>query len=251
MKKYCFTLFLAFIVIASTGQVSVKDSSISTAMVYADYSYQFNGGDLAQRFGSNSSIGGGFAIKTKSNWLISIEGNYLFGSNVKHQDSLLVLIRGDLGYVIDANGMYADIIFYERGYNFMAYFGKLIPVLGPNPNSGFTLMAGIGYNQNWIRILNPNNTAPQVFGDYKKGYDKLNGGLALSGSLGYLLMSNTRMLNFNLGFEFIQTFTKSKRPVDFDTGKPDQANLSNQYYGIKACWYIPLFKRKPKTYYYY
>jgi hypothetical protein len=251
MKRYGFTLSFIVLFVAATAQVSVKDSAISTAMFYVDYSYQFPQGDIAERFGPNSSIGGGFAIKTRSNWLISFEGNYLFGSGVKNQDSLLVLIRGAGGYIIDANGMYADIIFYERGYNLFAGFGKLFPILSPNPNSGFTLMVGAGYNQNWIRILNPNNTAPQVYGDYNKGYDKLNGGFALSGSIGYLFMSNTRLLNFSLGFEFIQTWTHSKRPVDFDTGQPDPANLSTQYYGIKACWFIPLFKRKPKSYYYY
>ena len=80
---------------------------------------------------------------------------------------------------------------------------------------------------------------------------QVNGGFAVNASLGYLYMSNARLVNFWLGFEFTQAWTHGKRPVDFDTGKPDPANYTSQYYGIKACWYIPLFKRKPKAYYYY
>jgi hypothetical protein len=251
MKKTCSLLFFVFFPFLIYSQVSIKDSAIATPMFYAAYSYQFPGGDMSKRFGGNSSIGGGFTIKTKSNWLIAAEGNFLFGSSVKNQDSLLVLIRTADGFLIDANGMYADIVFYERGYSFIASFGKVIPVLSPNPNSGFTLMAGLGYTQNRIRILNPGNAAPQVQGDYAKGYDKMNGGFLANASLGYLYMSNARLVNFWLGFEFTQAWTNRKRPVDFDTGKPDPAHYSSQYYGIKACWYIPLFKRKPKTYYYY
>jgi hypothetical protein len=251
MKKNGLFLSFFLIIFSLNAQVNVKDSAISASMFYAAYSYQFPGGDLAERFGSNSSIGGGFLIKTRSNWIIGAEGNYQFGSSVKNQDSLLVSISTPEGYIIDANGYIADVVLYMRGYSFFGVFGKLLPLVGPNPNSGFTLIAGAGYIQNKIRILNPGNTAPQLQGDYKKGYDKLNGGFALSASLGYLYMSNSRLLNFSLAFEFIQAWTKSKRKVDFDTGLPDPANYSSQYYGIKATWNIPLYKRKPKEYYLY
>lgn len=232
-------------------QVSITDSSINIPMVYATYSYQFPGGDLAVRYGSNSSIGGGFLIKTKSNWLIGVEGNFQFGSSVKNQDSLLTTISTPEGYIIDANGKIADVILYMRGFSFFGSIGRLFPWVGPNPNSGFTLMAGAGYLQNKMRILNPDNTAPQLQGDYKKGYDRQNGGVAVSASVGYLYMSSSRLLNFSLGFEFIQAWTRSRREVDFNTGKPDQPKLSSQYYGIKATWNIPLYRRSPKEYYLY
>jgi hypothetical protein len=237
--------------LVTPAQVSIRDSAIATTMVYATYSYQFPGGDLSKRYGSNSSIGGGLQFKTKSNWILGVEGNYQFGSTVRNQDSLLVTISTPGGYIIDANGRFADIILYERGYSFYGYFGKLFPWIGPNPNSGFTFLLGGGYLQNKLRILNPGNTAPQLWGDYKRGYDKLNGGFALSASAGYLFMSNNRLLNFSLAFEFIQAWTQSKRPVDFDTGKPDPKHLSSQFYGIKATWNIPLYRRAPKEYYLY
>lgn len=251
IKKWHLLLILFTFPGIAFPQVSIKDSAIAIPMIYATYSYQFPGGDLADRFGSNSSIGGGFLVKTKSNWLIGAEGNFQFGSSVKNPDSLLTTISTPEGYIIDANGKIADVILYMRGFSFFGSIGKLFPWVGPNPNSGFTLMAGVGYLQNKMRILNPDNTAPQLQGDYKKGYDRQNGGIALTASVGYLFLSSSRLLNFSLGFEFIQAWTKSKRAVDFNTGQPDPPTLSSQYYGIKATWNIPLYRRSPKEYYLY
>jgi hypothetical protein len=250
MKK-TFTLLLLLFACSLAGQVNVKDSAVTAPIIYATYSYQFPGGDLTELFGSNSSIGGGFFVKTKRNWIIGAEGNYLFGGTVKNQETMLVLISTPEGLIIDANGMYADVVMYERGYSFYGYLGKLIPVLSPNPNSGFTVTAGAGYLQDKIRINNPNNTAPQLLDDYKKGYDKLNGGFALKGTIGYTYLSNSRLINFSLGFEFIQAWTKRKRDYNFDLKGPDPDSYSSQFYGIKACWFIPLYQRKPKEYYLY
>jgi hypothetical protein len=255
MKKRCAFFFLLLFFLSSLfsrAQVSIRDSSIFIPMVYLTYSYQFPGGDMAKRFGSNSSIGGGVTFKLKSNWMINAEGNFLFGGKVKNADSLLWHISTSDGFIIDANGYYADIVYYERGYDFYGRFGKLFPVLSPNPNSGFVVMAGAGFLQHKIRIKNTaGNDAPQINGDYAKGYDRLSNGFSLTGSVGYMFLSNTRMLNFYLGFEFIQTWTKNRRDFDFDTGMKDTRKYSDQLYGIKACWIIPLYKRTPKEFYLY
>jgi len=244
-------VILQFIVHQTFSQVSVKDSSIVAPMIYATYAYQLPGGDLAKRFGGNSSIGGGFMVKTRSNWLFAAEGNYLFGGTVKNGDSLLKNIADSNGYVINANGYYAEIGFAETGYNVMGKFGKLFPVLSPNPNSGPLIMVGAGYLKNKIKIHDGDNTAPQLQGDYKKGYDRLNTGLVLSGTLGYLYMSDSRLINFFVGLEFMQSWTKYRRARNFDTGKQDNSSLSSQFYGVKVKWIIPLYKRKPKDYYLY
>jgi len=234
-----------------SGQVSIHDSAIFTSLVYATYGYQVPGGDLAEQFGSNSSIGGGFLFKTKHNWLIGIEGNFMFGQSVRNSDSLLRNISTSEGFVIDGNGYYADLVYYERGFNVFAKFGKVIPLLSPNPNCGFIIQAGAGYIQDKIRIHNPDNTAPQLYGDYKKGYDRLNGGIAATGSVGYMYLSNTRLLNFSASFEFMQAWTSPYRERNFDTGKKDTRKLSSQFYSVKVCWIIPLYRRIPKEFYLY
>lgn len=242
---------LVFLASCLFAQVNIHDSTIFTPMIYATYGYQFPGGDLAKQFGSNSSIGGGFLFKTKHNWLIGVEGNFMFGQSVKNGDSLLKNISTREGFVIDANGYYADMVYYERGFNFFAKFGKVVPILSPNPNCGFTLLAGAGYIQDKIRIHNPGNTAPQILGDYKKGYDRLNGGVAVTAALGYMYLSNTRLLNFALSFEFMQAWTNPYRKRDFDTGMQDTRKLSSQFYTVKVYWIIPLYRRVPKEFYMY
>jgi hypothetical protein len=225
IKKILFPfLFSTLFALTGNSQVSIKDSSIFTTMFYAAYSIQFKGGDLSRRFGANSSIGGGIMFKTKSNWLFGAEGNFLFGGSVKNSDSLLRNISTPDGFIIDANGYFADVLFYERGYSIYGKFGKIIPVFAPNPNSGLTIMAGAGYLQNKIRIHNPGNVAPQIYGDYKKGYDHLNSGIAINGSIGYTYMSSSRLLNFYGGFEFIQSWTKSRREYDFELGVKETTN---------------------------
>ena len=224
------------------------------AMFYADYSYQLPGGDLAKLFGGNSSIGGGFQYKLRSNWIIGAEGNYLFGGTVKNSDSLTKMISTSDGLVIDANGYLASISFYERGYSIFGKFGKIFPfypTLAPNRNCGITVMLGGGYIQDRIRIHNPDGNAPQVENDYGKGYDRLNSGIAVNASLGYLFMSNTRLFNFYVGFEFTQAWTKSQRAYDFDRMAYDNTRYSSQFYGFKVSWFVPVYARKPKDFYYY
>ena len=255
MCKKTLTLIFSFLLaIHSMAQVNIRDTAIGMAMFYATYSWQFPGGDLAKRFGGNSSIGGGFQYKLRSNWIIGAEGNFLFGGTVKNADSLLTMIATPDGLLIDENGYMASISYYERGYSIYGKFGKIFPfypTLAPNKNCGITLMVGGGYIQDKIRIHNPDNTTPQVQGDYLKGYDRMNSGIAVNASLGYLFLSNSRLLNFYVGFEFIQAWTKSYRKYDFDRMKYDNTRYSSQFYGLKACWFIPLYARKPKDFYYY
>jgi hypothetical protein len=251
-RKSALLLVVCLFTVSSLfAQLNIQDSVIFTPLISATFGYQFPGGDLARQFGSNASIGGSIMFKTKHNWLFGVEGNFMFGQTVKNSDSLLKIISTELGFIIDANGYYADMVYYERGYNFFVKFGKVIPLLAPNPNSGFTLLAGAGYIQDKIRIHNPGNTAPQLYGDYKKGYDKLNGGLAVTGSLGYMYLSNTRLVNFSLAFEFMQAWTQPFRERDFETGKQDTRKFSSQFYSVRVSWIIPLYRRVPKEFYMY
>ena len=239
---------------ATSAQVNLKDTTIGMAMFYATYSYQFVGGGLAKLYGANSSIGGGFQYKLRSNWVFGAEGNFLFGSTIKDGDSLIKMIATSQGLIIDENGRMAGIVYYERGYSIYGKFGKIIPVyptLAPNRNCGITVMLGGGFMQDRIKIHNPDGITPQINGDYGKGYDRLNTGVAINASLGYLFMSNTRLFNFYLGFEFVQAWTKSRRQYAFDLMTYDNTSYSSQFYGFKVCWFVPIYARKPKDFYYY
>jgi hypothetical protein len=234
------------------GQTDISDTTLSIPMFYATYAYQFPAGDMKDRFGNNSVIGGGFQWKTNKNWLWGAEYLYLFGSNVKVKDQIMANIKTTDGDIISMAGNFTSFRVSERGYHLSAKVGKIFSIFSPNPNSGFYLTGGAGYLEHKIKIDVVQNNVPQLIGDYKKGYDRLAGGFCLNETIGYVYLSNTRLLNFFAGIEFSQAWTKPLRDVNFDTGDPDPVQKRyDAFTGIKFTWIIPLFKRQPEKYYYY
>jgi len=232
------------------AQVNVKDSIIAAFMPHFSYSYQFSGGDVSKRYGNNSTIGGGVKYKSGKNFIFSADVNFIFGSNVKNADSILWMVETKDGFVIDGNGTYALYALYERGYNVNFSFGKIFPVLNPNPNSGLMVTAGFGYMLHRMKIDNQHRTAPQISDDYALGYDQLTGGFSLNQFVGWYFMSNTRLANFYAGFEFHQAFTKSLRDWDFSTMQKDNNKYFDYFIGIKIGWVLPIYDRAPDKYYY-
>jgi len=251
MKKTFFVLLPLFLFSCHAfSQVNIKDSIINTSIAGLSYAYQFPGGDLSKRFVSNSSIGASYLYKTKKNWLFGVDGFFMFRDTVK-ENGILDSISTNDGSIIDGNGMYADIRLMERGFYTGLKVGKLFPVWGPNKNSGIVVMIGGGLLQHKIRIENTDNTAPQVKGDYKKGYDRLTNGFALSEFVGYMYLGNSRLVSFFGGFEFVQAWTKNRRSYNFDLMGPDNTKRFDMLNGFRVGWVIPLYKQAPQKYYYY
>lgn len=88
-------------------------------------------------------------------------------------------------------------------------------------------------------------------GDYLYGYDRMRGGFAYSGEIGYMYMSNSRLLNFSISLEFVQAHTKPLREWDFNLMMKDTNSYVDRYWGIRFSIYIPTYKRMPAEYYYY
>ncbi|MHC1705900.1 MAG: hypothetical protein AB9842_00110 [Bacteroidales bacterium] len=252
MKKYTAALAILFLLITFHGSLAqnISDSSFSAWILMADYSYDIPGGDLAKRFGANSDLGGGLFFKTQSNWLFGVKGGFLFGEKVK-EDNILANISSSENYVIDKGGTFADIFLYERGYYFTGNLGRIIPLGRPNPNSGILINLGGGYLQHKIRIENPDKTAPQVEGDYKKGYDRLTAGFMASQFIGYIYFSNKKIYNFYAGLEFKEGWTHSLREYNFDTRIKDTQQRFDLLWGFKIGWCLPFYKKTIQTFYYY
>lgn len=252
IKSFCISAFIvAFLGTSSIAQVSVKDSAVTIPMFSGNLSMHLPAFDLKERFGLNSGIGSTFFVKTKNNWIFGVDYHYLFGNNVKNKDSILSSIVNSNGFVISLEGKQADIYFYERGFTSSLKFGKLFPVFGPNPNSGLVLIGSGGLLQHKIKIENPENTAPQLSGDYIKGYDKLTNGFSVSEFIGYMYLGNTRLVSFYCGIEFTQAWTKSRRNYDFNIIGKDETKRFDMLYGIKAGWIFPIYPRVPDKYYFY
>lgn len=246
----CLILCLPFFAQAQTKTKNVKDSVISVATVEIGYAFQIPGGDLAKRYNANSAIGGGFQYKSSRNWIWGINGQFMFGSSVK-EDSLLSHISTSTGNLITSSGTYGEVYTYERGYILSASISKLIPLGKTNRNTGIVLGVGGGFINHKIRIEVGDNNVFPLQGDYKKGYDRKTNGPCVIGSIGYRYMGNKKLVNFYIGFDFLQGFTHERRPWNFDQGKaPSQAQRNDQLYSVRIAWLLPLYRRDTNVYYY-
>lgn len=248
---------LAILVTILPGSAQEKKTEAkSFPMFSASYMYQIPGGDLSNRFGGNSNIGGSFMYKHKSNFYFEINGNFIFGSVLKNDaasifDSIITTRTDESGgYIINENGEYAKVVTSERGFFAGGRVGYILPVHKNNPNSGVMFSAGGGLLQHKIRIDNDGNNAPQINNDYKKGYDKLTNGLALSEFVGFVYFGKQHLVNFYAGVEFYQAFTQSRRSYDFNLMGPDLQKRKDYLYGIKVGWIVPIYKREPDPFYY-
>ncbi len=270
MKKYAFTLFITLItVLSGIAQTPrhIEKESIPTAMFQVTYAAQFPGLDTKIDYGFTNSIGGSFIYKTKSNWLFTANGNFVFGNKLK-DDRIGILGEGITTYegeVIGGGGLAASLAMFQRGFHFQAEIGKLF-AFKPNPNSGFFVQAGIGYLRNRIRIdyqIEAQNPPYPLMDDYQYGYDRMRGGVAFHGEAGYLIMSNSRIYNFSVSLEVTYARTKSLRDYDFrvyydEDGTPQikgytdkNKRFNDLYYGIRVSWLIPTYQRQPEEYYYH
>jgi hypothetical protein len=255
MKLRHFILSVAFLIpFIAHAQKDLKKECVSVAMFSAAYSYQLPGADTKVLYGSNSTIGASFQYKTDKNWLWEASSNFIFGDSINaSREEILGIILDNNGELITGDGIYGSYALLQRGYNIQAKFGKLFNVCAPNPNSGFFIKGGLGYLLNRVRIEFSSSASPpaNLAGDYLYGYDRMRGGFAYSGEIGYLFLSSSRMFNFSVSLEFNQAHTKPMRKWDFNLMGPDLNTYTDRYYGIRFVIHIPTYKRMPDEFYYY
>jgi hypothetical protein len=244
-------LLFILLIITKIGYAQI-DSAIAVPIVGIHVGGQLPAYDMAQRFGPNLFAGGLFMYKTKSNWLFGLEGSYLFGRNVK--EDVLSQLKVDVGNnqmaVIDNEGYPADIRVTERGLKGTLFAGRVFKFFSSNPNSGLMVTIGAGYLQHKINLYDAQQKNASIKGNLVYGYDRLSNGLALSQFVGYLFLSENRLLNFYFGVEATQGFTKSVRKLNYDTGLPDTKQRLDGLYGLKFGWVLPLYKKTPNAFYY-
>lgn len=251
MKHFAFFLFLVYS-FTTFAQKNI-DSCITFPMFSANYMLQFPGADMAKRFGVNSNIGSSFMVKNQKNFLFELNGNYIFGNILKNDATHLFdsISTSNNHAIINENGEYAKVRTFERGFFIGARIGKVISLKKPNPNSGILISIGGGYLQHKIRIENDGNNAPQILGDYKLGYDKMQYGFSVTEFVGYMFFSKTQTMNFYAGFEFYQAWTRSGRSWDFNLMRKDDYKYFDLLHSIKIGWIIPIYRREPQKYYFY
>lgn len=229
----------------------VQDSAVGTFLVRVSYVAQIPAGDYKKRFGFTNHIGGSLAYKTKSNWIFSLGGHYIFGNSVVGKDSLLSELLNSSNIIIGQGGEQAYVDISQQGYQLHFSVGKIFPWLAPNPNSGFMFSLGGGFMEHWIRYKAEGNTVPQLLGENRKGYDRLTNGIILQEFIGYNFQGSTRLLNFYGGFEFTQGFTGNRRSYDIPSMSVKDEDYIDFLFGFKIGWMMPFYKRNQNEYYEY
>lgn len=203
----------------------------------------FSGADFADTYGMSGQIGLGFDYKLKQNWIFGLEGNFIFGSDI-NDNNIIDVLRTENGFLIGLDGdLYAPTI-YLRGYDFQAFAGKIIPFSTSSLSSGLLVKLGIGYIQHKILYnIQQKETLPQISGEYAKGYDRMSSGLKLNQFIGYHYMSNNHLINFIIGFDISEGFTKNRRGYNYDTGMAETESKLDLLYGLRATWILPFYKK--------
>jgi hypothetical protein len=233
----------------SYAQGGIRDTTISIVPITMTYAYQLPYGDMGLRFGANHNVGLSVGKKFKNNYYLGAEGSFLFGNKVNESSILNALITEE-GAIVDQSGQQATVLLYERGYTALITVGKIIPIVGPNPNSGLFLKLGGGYMRHKIRIETQDAEVMALEGDYLKGYDRLTAGPMAMVSVGYQHFGNRRLVNFYLGWEMNLGFTESLRPFNFDTGRDASGRRSDGLNGLRVGWTLPIYKRRDDRIFY-
>ena len=269
MRKALLFFLLSGLVFQLSAQQpkDIMKDPIPVAMFQATYTFHVPGLDTRDLYGVSHDVGGGFVYKTESNWLFTFNANYIYGPKVKGERTEILgeAITTNAGEVIGSAGNFVLLEFNQRGFHLQGELGKLFP-FGPNPNSGFFVQGGAGYLQNRIRIDYQQallNDPEPLVKDYRFGYDRMRGGPAFHLETGYLLLSDTRLLNLSVALEVTYARTHDLRDYDFrvftnpetgvmePVGYVDKSRRYNDlYYGIRVTWNIPTYERKPQDFYY-
>jgi hypothetical protein len=229
-------------------KAQLNDSIIGAPLIGVHFGGDLPMGDLSSRFGPNLNAGINFTYKTSKNYLIGIDGNYMFGRNIK--EDVLAPLKTDKNFIIDNSGYPADIRVSQRILNVQIQFGKIFPFLSANPNSGLMVKAGAGYMMHQIHFVDIQKQISAVGGDMARGYDRMTHGPAFSQFVGYIYLSDNRITNFYFGFEAYQGLTRSVRKLNYDTGMPDTKLRFDALAGLRFGWILPLYSRAPKQYFY-
>ncbi len=189
-------------------------------------------------------------LKLSSNWMLSADFSYFSGNNLK-EDGIFDNLSDEDGIFINIYGEIGEATFFERGFYTGLGGGKVLPVIGPNPNSGLIILGSAGLLQYKTLIHQDGEDIPYLNGDYKKGYDRLTNGFGISEFIGYFHLGSDEPVNFYVGFEFHQAWTRNRRDWNFDIMGPDDRLRTDFLFGIRFGWLFPVKKHTTDTYYYY
>lgn len=249
MKRFVFTTFLLLFSVMAFAQGEKKPADRNIWNIEFTGTADLPMADMAKRFGYNFRLGGGFSVMTGKKWIFGSKVLFIVGNQMKDSVLLSNLVTEE-NLFIDQNGELKDVALYERGYMIGLSAGKVLPYLQVNQNSGLTVETGLGFIQHKVNIHDRDQTIPQIWNEYKKGYDRLTNGLYLKQFVGYTLYPDNKVTNIRVGLDFVYGFTAGRRSWQFDLEKADTAPRNDILTGISFTWLIPIMKKVSEETYY-
>jgi len=229
-----------------------KDLEARVLMFNGFASFTVPFGNLSRDYGNYGEIGGGIQYQTKKKWIMGLEGGYFFGNGVK-KDPVENLRTAD-GNIIGSDGSDASFKVFQRGTNLPALrFGKTFNVWNSEKNNslgGLTALAGVSWFRHWTYIQDISKKTAQFSDEYRKGYQRLSGGPALSAWIGYLYLPESNKLNLHLEAGFTKSFTKSQQ-YNFVENLPAGAKRNDSFFQIRLRICFIVKSRSEETVYYY
>lgn len=200
------------------------------------------------------------AYKWKSNWLLTLDGDFWFGLN---SDNLLQRQErmGDVftshGYAMTWGGYDGVVTMYNRGLSVRAGVGRIVPVFKGNPNSGLLLRVNGGWMNQMTRFVQePTQTpVPSLQPPYTRLYDHLRNGVIVTESVGLIYMSNqSTYVNVKLELTLSECFTWPSRPYTIDKVMGLAGRDENTYFdllwGLRLSWMFPITGKRGYDYYF-
>jgi hypothetical protein len=249
-SRWFFALLPACLAGGLFAQESLPLNENAAVAIPFGLGFHLPAGDLAERFGMVSSVGGGVVFLPRQRpWFLGFDGQFLFGSEVK--TDVLAALRTPEGFIYGDDRNVAEVLLRMRGFTAAIVGGYLAPLSPGNPRSALRLALGLGIFQHRIRIQDdPERRVPQIEGAYRQGYDRLSDGPALSLSLGYQLLSRDGRVNFLAALECQAAGTRSRRDFDFASRRRDEQSRLDLLPGLRLAWILPVYLRKAEEIYY-
>ncbi len=237
--KSLFLLFFLVCIFQLSAQSPLVNPRYSKSLVLVNLSYKAAtpAGSLALRYGFMNGAGLDLYLKTKKNFLWGINANILFGRAVRDIDYINIF-KDATGYLFTNDGTPIYVSASMRGSQYQAVFGKLIPLFVRKPQMSLMLQFGMGFLQHKYLFTAPG--ALQFSTEYAKGYDRLSNGLSLSQEVGICNFSINRLINFNVGLELTESYTKNRRFYDYATQSTDTKSYLDILLAIKFSWILPI-----------
>ncbi len=228
-----------------------KFDSGSAWLLAPVFTAQFPYGNMRERFGYNSLFGMHISYKTDRNWLWGVEGNFLFGTQVK-ESYVITGIATSTNQYIGQNNDLIGVTPQEQGFNVKFTAGKIFPVHRNFPDAGILIMTSFGFLLHKIAINVRETSLPQLSKVYRQGYDRMSNGPVLSQFVGGTFMMRRRYASAYLGVTFDVAFTQGRRAFDFYSHAPLNDKRIDMFVGLKFAWIIPVFTQtSEKEFFYY